>query len=268
MDPVTGQIVRSETFRNLTLRPGVINSAVDVVNQGSQIATLSNAAAAPARPLATGHARNGTSRCSSHSPSGTGVMTLTVDPDGTGAHVPAVWNRHDHLPRLLRLTIRVCVRLSKLQSRAPLPIRVPGDTNQSACGTLAGRSDGAVDGEWNRQAFPYQYRVLLGGSGPNISPNATIAINDTALSNPIGLNGGTANVQQYSLGIGAFVAGAQHPNAGVGNDGSFTPGAAVTSALIGVPLNKTGLYALEDVDLFNILCLPLAARRQQPTIRR
>src|SRR5260370_13711596 len=91
MDPVTGQIVRSETFRNLTLRPGVINSAVDVVNQGSQIATLSNAAAAPARPLATGTL--GTALPVAPAiPASSGVMALTVDPDGTGLHVPAVWN--------------------------------------------------------------------------------------------------------------------------------------------------------------------------------
>jgi phage tail sheath protein FI len=34
------------------------------------------------------------------------------------------------------------------------------------------------------------------------------------------------------------------------------PGA---NQLIGIPANKTGLYALEDVDLFNILCIPRAA---------
>lgn len=255
IDPVTGQIVRSETFRNLTLRPGVINSAVDVVNQGSQIATLSNAAAAPARPLATGTLGTALPGVPAI-PVSTGVMALTVDPDGTGLHVPAVWNA----------TITYAVAPADYPGLRPIveaAIKsavpsVPGDSNNPLVAPLLAGATVQLMGN-GTAAFPFQYRVLLGGSGPNISPNATIAINDTALSNPIGLNGGTANVQQYSLGIGTFVAGAQQPNAGVGNDGSFTPGAAVTSALIGVPLNKTGLYALEDVDLFNILCLPLAA---------
>src|SRR5690554_2937869 len=62
---------------------------------------------------------------------------------------------------------------------------------------------------------------------------------------------GEGNVQEYTLG-NTNAAGAQLS----GNEGSdgLVPDA---SALRGVQNSKTGLYALEDVDLFNILCIPL-----------
>ena len=68
----------------------------------------------------------------------------------------------------------------------------------------------------------------------------------------------TANVQQYSLG--GATAGAQKQvtatGFGSGNDG----GAIDDAALRGVQASKTGIYALEDADLFNILCIPAAAK--------
>jgi len=66
--------------------------------------------------------------------------------------------------------------------------------------------------------------------------------------------GGTAtpqnNVGSYSLGVGAVVRG--QAAVGGGNDGQ-PPGVA---DLVGSEAAKTGLYALENVDLFNLLCLP------------
>src|SRR5207245_7319524 len=65
------------------------------------------------------------------------------------------------------------------------------------------------------------------------------------------------NVQQYALGEA-------HPvqfegGAVVGTDGG-NPGTNVppinAAGLIGDPNAKTGIYALLDVDLFNILCIP------------
>lgn len=64
--------------------------------------------------------------------------------------------------------------------------------------------------------------------------------------------GATVNVQRYALGT-AGVGGAQGLTV-VGADA--LPDA---TALIGDLNNKTGFHALEDVDLFNLLCLPRAA---------
>ena len=70
----------------------------------------------------------------------------------------------------------------------------------------------------------------------------------------LGFNGTntTSNVQEYVLGGGA----AARQFAGTaGTDGS-TPTAA---DLIGDPIAKTGLHGLDNVGLFNLLCLPAAA---------
>ncbi len=64
--------------------------------------------------------------------------------------------------------------------------------------------------------------------------------------------GAAANVQSYRLGVGAAV-GAQ--GASVSGDSGNPPDA---TALIGDRGAKTGIFALEDVDLFNILCIPRA----------
>ena len=68
--------------------------------------------------------------------------------------------------------------------------------------------------------------------------------------------GATINVQQYPLGstitnTAAYVQGT------MGNDG----GVPDANALVGAAAqaNEEGIFALERVDLFNILCLPVAA---------
>ena len=67
----------------------------------------------------------------------------------------------------------------------------------------------------------------------------------------------TANIQAYKLGVlpssvGAQVGGIANLD---GNDGTLPDSAA----LIGDLVNKTGIHALEDVDLFNLLCIPRTA---------
>ena len=61
------------------------------------------------------------------------------------------------------------------------------------------------------------------------------------------------NVQKYSLGAGATRAAQESARAGA--EGNL-PGA---SEIQGDILEKTGIYALEDADIFNILCIPLTA---------
>src|SRR5262249_1236979 len=66
------------------------------------------------------------------------------------------------------------------------------------------------------------------------------------------------NIQQYSLNGKAF--GAQkNPK-----DGTIDPAKITNASIRGLEANKTGFYALDDVDLFNILCLPVATRSQAP----
>jgi len=61
------------------------------------------------------------------------------------------------------------------------------------------------------------------------------------------------NVQRYSVGVGANMGQQDAGSAGI--DGS----APTALQIIGSEANKTGLYALEDVGSFNLLCLPRTA---------
>ncbi len=64
-----------------------------------------------------------------------------------------------------------------------------------------------------------------------------------------------ANVQSYALGAGAAIANTAQGAGTPGNDGIPPDG----QALIGDLNLKTGIFALEDVDLFNLLCIPRTA---------
>ncbi len=97
-----------------------------------------------------------------------------------------------------------------------------------------------------------QLRVVLSGTE---NTDATIRFDDASggkLAENIRLLGDHAeeNVQRYSIGVGAVRASQVDPVPG--NDG--TPPNA--SLLRGLRDNKSGIYALEDVDIFNILCIP------------
>ena len=100
---------------------------------------------------------------------------------------------------------------------------------------------------------------VLAGSG---SPSATIAFaasaGDATTAVELKLTsaaGATTNVQAYKLGLTAAVTGTAQLVGAEGTDGT-PPDAA---ALIGDENAKTGLFALADVDLFNILCIPRTA---------
>ncbi len=68
-------------------------------------------------------------------------------------------------------------------------------------------------------------------------------------------NNATSNVQAYTLGTTLAISGTAQAGGTEGQNGSLPD----YMALIGSMSNKTGLYALEDVDLFNILCIPRTA---------
>jgi phage tail sheath protein FI len=83
------------------------------------------------------------------------------------------------------------------------------------------------------------------------TPNASIIFSGTGADAALLTGAGSfANVQQYSLGTGAMF-GAQTA-ALLGADGTPPDG----TTIIGSRAAKTGIYALLDVDLFNILAIP------------
>ena len=94
-----------------------------------------------------------------------------------------------------------------------------------------------------------QIVVVPGGATPGVrfkfNKGPTAAVGTLDLS-----TGAQANVAGYQLGIGPAVAAQTGP--APGNDGTQPTAIDIE----GSRLAKTGIYALEDVDLFNLLVLP------------
>jgi uncharacterized protein len=83
--------------------------------------------------------------------------------------------------------------------------------------------------------------------------DALVSLSGNLATNALLTSGAEKNVQHYSLGVGTTIA--DQAGAFTGNNG--TPPTAME--LIGNPASKTGMYALENVDLFNLLCIPRVA---------
>ena len=229
-------VLRAEAFRNLGMGVGAVNPAVDVVNEGSRLIQLDVPAAAPAnRPAATG-------TMGSVLPNRP-VIPLTptdrafsVAINGLPAALPAN-------PALIDYgTAAVPTSYAELKPFIEDAIRRTG----TALVPEPARSmlTGAVVRLIGRGTLgsPFRFHVQLGRGGPGFVPAAVASFAGNAATT-LGLNA-TGNVQQWAPQV-------------PGNDGTAPVAAA---KLIGSRAMKTGLYALEDVDLFNILCIPRAAQ--------
>ena len=149
-----------------------------------------------------------------------------------------------------------------LAKNDPVPTSVLG-----VCRLLERKINGAI-----QAAIPTaSVRCVPSDSGKGIRvvaniPNATDAVVTFAAGTPVNANNGdadaalklstgAANASHYWLGttrnIKAVSAHAQ------GGDGTTLP---TSTQLIGEPSKFTGIYALDKVDLFNILCIPDATR--------
>ena len=89
-------------------------------------------------------------------------------------------------------------------------------------------------------------------AGATDYPGATVTLADDTgtVAADMELDPGSVNVTNYAVGSGADRGG--QVDAVAGDNGS-PPGAA---ELTGRLADKSGIYALEDVDIFNILCIP------------
>jgi phage tail sheath protein FI len=96
-------------------------------------------------------------------------------------------------------------------------------------------------------------RVVPSAETPNAAITFTAGGTGQQGLRTLPTEGGVENVQRYSLGTGATTSA--QSNAALGSDG-LPPGGA---ALIGDEDDKSGIYALLDVDLFNMLAIPRTA---------
>jgi phage tail sheath protein FI len=98
------------------------------------------------------------------------------------------------------------------------------------------------------QATVQLYGTFLCVQSSASSPNAAVKLGNTLATNA--QLDAFESLQEYSLGVGASFGG--ESGAAAGADG-ISPGAA---ELKGDYAGKTGIFALRDVDLFNLLVLP------------
>jgi phage tail sheath protein FI len=221
--------LRTETFRNLTFRPGAVNNALEAVNAGSRLIQLELLAtlATPFNailPAATGTV-------------GTALpVPVSIPSDGSAFNVKV--NGGSNISCTLNYGGTAPADYPTLRPYVEAAIRAQAGT-EPILGNVSVRLWGN-----GSASLPYRFAVAARTGAGEVTPGDQLSFNNA-----------TAN--QLRLGAGASVNDLQYAPAGsgLGGDGVL-PGA---TELEGIRANKTGLYALEDVDLFNILCIPRAA---------
>ena len=237
-------VVRSEDFRNLSMDAGRTNFALAVVNDGSTLIQLSQDSgwipalpALPERPAPTGTSSGAAiSLASLSNIDSTIAMTIDTEPavdvEIAAADLPAS-------PAAARGVLESAIRAA-----APTDPRFAQAVVRFENGRL---------------------RVLLGRTGANYAPELIVTFVDSAgnLAETLALrddDDAVQNVQQYWVGSPNATAVGFRGDVVVGVDDS----GATATALRGDRGAKTGIFALEDIDLFNILCIPEASTLDGP----
>lgn len=152
----------------------------------------------------------------------------------------------------------VSLRVNMLtRTLATLPLNVWTSTNTpTSLEELRDRLEAALHGASEtalRQArvtlISNRLRVIPGGTDPNVYLMFADRDSDTAATD-MGLTAAASNVALYALGVGKTFGAQAAPIPG--DDGQKPD----DNDLKGSRSEKKGLYALEDADLFNIMCIP------------
>ncbi len=243
-------VVQSEVYSNLVSTPGATNDVVPTVNAGSRLIQLDRAgvpAGTTARPdpsgtlgLALPMAFLPANLPADKAPlsiviAGTAIGTITVAStiEYNGATVTSYLG--------LRPFLELAIRAASSAPAVPNGLR-PLLANASV--TLVGAGTAAS---------PARFLVRLGTNSRPYDPTATITLSGAAASaTAVGLTGAAVLVspQQFTL----TTLGSDGPPPAAGQ--LFRPVAETFFA--GKIIDKSGMYALENVDLFNILCIPEA----------
>jgi phage tail sheath protein FI len=232
------QVVRSEAYRNLVIDATQPNDAVATVNAGSSMIQLALAATAPT---------------STHAPAQTGTLSAAFAKGALPSGTPQANSQ---------MTVALNSNTAKtitLGTTPPTTLAALASTLQSliqnADASLAGVTVGLV-GSAATEVF-LQFKAGTSSASDILK----FADGPGTLATTLGLNAvGAANVQQYALGGAA--AGAQAAPQ-VGGDGKWDPATDLTGMAAGLSGDanlKTGMFALLNVDLFNILCIPTTGR--------
>jgi uncharacterized protein len=229
-------VARSETFRNLIIDPARPNDALAVVNDGSRIVQLDRTAGwDTARPATTG------------------TLSGAIDPSLAGL---------TNVNSDVRITItRTAGAQQEILSVAAANLPTTPGAARVLLETLI-RNARPSEPFWAQASVKLinnQLRILGGRIGTDYDAEAVITFQDVAgnLAATLQLLAPNvrANVQQYRLGSpnAAAIAFRDVVTVGVNDTGP------TSAALRGNRGVKTGLYALENVDLFNMLLIPEAS---------
>ena len=235
--PADGGLVplRQEVFLNLSMtvaQNNFVDAVVNDPNTGSQLIQVTASGASLPEingTLSDAHTDD------PNIPASPTVTVTIVRPDGNGGTItlPAT-------PSAVSLNLEAGGRsLLEVAPALEAAIRATDPTEPA----FAGATVTAVGDRLLILAGPGNPRDVIG-----FTAGATSDI--LLFTNAAGAN---SNIQEYILGGGTI--GSSQTAGDAGNNGAL-PG---STELIGDPTAKTGIHALEDVDLFNLLCIPRSA---------
>ncbi|WP_321930938.1 phage tail sheath C-terminal domain-containing protein [Paraburkholderia guartelaensis] len=240
-----GSVATSEVFRNLVVAPGQPGDAAANVNANSQLITLTTASGGSGRPACTGTVSGPLGAVAQLNLANSDTAEVSLNGTALGATAAL----GDPVPTTLA---GVAQALQKL-------LRAVAQNNVQP---LSNATVGIV-----RLSSTQQYLVVKSGTG---SAADVVALSGT-LAQKLAFAAAGENVQQYALGAAASVQDQFLPPdptsttkppalaAQTGSDGKVdlqNDASGFAGGLVGDPTAKTGMYALMNVDLFNILCIP------------
>jgi phage tail sheath protein FI len=221
------QATRSETFRNLVLDATQPNDGVQVINNGSQLITVALVGANKRRPAQTGTVTNSISGAAPGGLAGNSMKVTLNAGTPISVALPASFpSSLSGIAAALQSAVR-----SADKTLAGVTVSVVGSITTGAYLQFSAGTSKASD-------------VLTFADGTG-TPASSLGLTTAA----------NVNVQEYAPGE-ASPAKFEHTPV-TGTDGGDTTHPPIDAqGLIGDPLLKTGMQALQDVDIFNILCIP------------
>jgi phage tail sheath protein FI len=224
------QAVRTEVFRNLVMTAGATNNAMAVVNSGSTMIRLD-------QDVGFGNAR----------PAGTGFLSGDLTGLVMGSLAGAATLNVNFGPGARQVPVNIAAAPASLAAVAAIlqdAIRTAFPADR-----LFAQATVAVEGT--------RLRVSPGRNSPDYAPATIVSIGNNVgtLATDLRLTNGQAqrNVEQYfaeaTLPLGRIIAVTVGANSGAMN----------TATLTGNRAARTGIYALDNVDAFNMLSIPEAA---------
>lgn len=242
-------VLQSESYRNLANDPALSNDAVAVVNEGSLLIQLSRPSppAAGPRPAPSGTLGDGlpVAVTPASFPAQNDALTITIAGTAIGTftaagkidYAGAPPTTYAGLGRFLQGAIRAAAADPAVPNGLK-PLLSNATVDVLGAGTLASRA---------------HFLVRLGRTSRPYDPTAKVSFAGAAAGSASVLLDPPATVIVSPAQV-ALTGGSDGPLPAAGT--LFRP--MPEPAFLGTLAAKTGIFALENVDLFNILCIPEA----------